>query len=173
MATEEGIIIKVNETTAMVKTKQMTACESCAEKDTCHSTGGSKKIMEVEAVNTVNAGLGDTVVVSFETSELFKLSFLLYVFPVIVMIIGALAGERVAGNFNGNPSTYSAVMGFSFFFAAMAVVKLMDKKARKTGQYRPEIIKIKKKARSGDSGTPAFDSPATPCSVSEGLKPNP
>ena len=59
MATEEGIIIKVNETTAMVRTKQMTACESCAEKDTCHSGGeGSKKIMEVEAENTVKRSAG-------------------------------------------------------------------------------------------------------------------
>lgn len=154
MATEEGIIIKVLETTAMVKTRQMTACESCAERDHCHTSGGSKKIMEVEAVNTAGAKLGDTVVVSFETGQLFKLSFLLYVFPVILMIIGALLGERVAENFQGNPSAYSAFFGFSFFFAAMAVVKLMDKNARKTGKYRPEIIKIKRKAGIGPSQTP-------------------
>ncbi len=165
MATEEGIIINVNETTAMVRTKQMTACESCAEKDTCHSTGGSSKIMEVEADNTANAQLGDTVIVTFESSQLFMLSFLLYVFPIIVMIIGALLGERVAGNFNGNPSTYSAIMGFAFFFAAMAVVKLMDKKARKTGKYRPEIIKIKKKARIMNVENSEFDSPTAPCKV--------
>ena len=160
MATEEGIIIKVNPATAMVKTKQMTACESCTEKDTCHSAGGGKKIMEVEAVNTANAQLGDTVIVTFATSQLFKLSFLLYVFPVIVMIVGALMGERVAENFNANPSAWSAVMGFAFFFAAMAVVKLMDKKARKTGKYRPEIIKIKKKAQPG-SADAEFDSTLT------------
>ncbi|MBC2714033.1 MAG: SoxR reducing system RseC family protein [Desulfobacteraceae bacterium] len=173
MATEEGIIIKVNQTTAMVKTKQMTACESCAEKDTCHSTGESSKIMEVEAKNPVNAQVGDIVVVSFETSQLFMLSFLLYVFPIIVMIFGALLGERMAENFNGNPSTYSAVMGFSFFFIAMAIVKLKDKKARKTGQYRPEIIKVKKKARSGNVGNAEFDSPAAPCKVGEELRSHP
>ncbi len=150
MATEEGIIITVHQTTAMVKTNQMTACESCAEKDTCHTSEGNGKIMEVEAANTVNAQVGDIVVVSFETSQLFMLSFLLYVFPIIIMIIGALLGERLAENFNGNPSTWSAVMGFLFFFIAMAIVKLKDKKARKTGQYRPEIIKVKKKARAMD-----------------------
>jgi len=168
MATEEGIIIKVNDTTAMVKTKQMTACESCAEKDTCHSTGGggSSKIMEVEAENTANAQLGDTVIVTFDSSRLFMLSFLLYVFPIIIMIVGALLGERVAENFNGNPSTYSAIMGFAFFFAAMAVVKLMDKRARKTGQFRPEIIKVKKKARTSNAES-EFDATLTPCSVAE------
>jgi sigma-E factor negative regulatory protein RseC len=168
MATEEGIITKVNETTAMVKTKQMTACESCAEKDTCHSTGGggSGKTMEVEAENTANARLGDTVIVTFDSTRLFMLSFLLYVFPIIIMIIGALLGEQVAQNFNGNPSTYSAIMGFAFFFAAMAVVKLMDKRARKTGQFRPEIVKVKRKANIG-SADAEVDMPLAPCSVAE------
>lgn len=154
MAIEEGIIIKVMDTTAMVKTLQMTACESCSERDHCHTSSGQKS-MEVEAVNTAGAQLGDRVAVSFETSQLFKLSFLLYVFPVILMIIGALLGERVAANFQGNPSAYSALFGFSFFFAAMAVVKLMDKKARKTGKYRPEIIKIKRKAGIGSGEEPS------------------
>jgi len=166
MAAEEGIIIKVYETTAMVKTRQMTACESCAEKGACHMGGESKKIMEVEAVNTAGAQLGDTVVVSFATRQLFKLSFLLYVFPVIVMIVGALLGERVAENFQGNPSAYSAFFGFSFFLGAMAVVKLMDKCARKTGKYRPEIVKIKRKA-----GINAPEKPApAPCKPDIGCK---
>ena len=58
-------------------------------------------------------------------------------------------------------------MAFGFFFAAMAVVKLMDRKARKTGKYRPEIIKVKRKARLGDIGNADFDSLAEPCSVPE------
>ncbi|SPD72192.1 hypothetical protein PITCH_A1260015 [uncultured Desulfobacterium sp.] len=110
--------------------------------------------MEVEAVNTVKAGLGDWVVVYFESSKLFKLSFFLYVFPVIIMIVGALIGERMAENFQGNPSSYSAFFGFFFFFGAMAVVKLMDKRARKSGKYRPEIIRVKKKAGIGDPELP-------------------
>lgn len=153
MATEEGTIIQVNETTAMVKTKQMTACESCGEKETCRGTGGGGggggKIMEVEALNTVNARLGDTVVVSFATGQLFLLSFFLYVFPIITMIIGALLGDHIAKNFNANPSALSAVLGFSFFFAAMGVVKLKDNKARKSGQYRPEITRVKRKSPAG------------------------
>ena len=103
--------------------------------------------MEVEALNTVNGQVGDLVVVSFGTAQLFMLSFFLYVFPIIVMIIGALLGEHIAKNFNGNPSTFSAILGFSFFFVAMGIVKIKDKQARKTGKYRPEIIKVKRKAK--------------------------
>lgn len=107
-------------------------------------------------MNTVNARLGDRVLVYFDTSKLYKLSFLLYVFPIIIMIVGALIGERVAENFHGNPSTYSAFFGLFFFIGAMVVVKLMDKKAGKTGKYRPQIVKIRKKSGIGDPELPAL-----------------
>lgn len=115
-------------------------------------------------MNTANARLGDCVVVYFESSQLYKLSFLLYVFPVILMIVGAMIGERMAENFHGNPSAYSAFFGFFCFFGAMAVVKLMDKKARKTGKYRPEIVRIIKKAGIGST-----EPSSAPCQSNAGV----
>jgi len=145
MAIEEGIITRVKEDTALVKTKRTASCEGCSERATCKSLGGNE--MEVEAVNTANAEMGDLVVVSSKTSELFQLSFLLYVFPIIILILGALLGDHYAKETGGNPSSYAAGMGFCFFFAAIGIVKLKDRKARKTGQYRPEIVRIKKKSQ--------------------------
>lgn len=142
MAIEEGIVIKVSGTTAVVRTMQKTACESCAEKGHCHASGNRKE-MEVETVNPINARVGDAVVVSFDSRRLLLLAFFLYVFPVIFMIIGALVGERVAATYNGNPSAYAALFGFAFFFIAIGIVKWKDYQARKTGKYRPEIIRIR------------------------------
>jgi len=142
MAIEEGIIIKVNGATALLRTRQKTACGHCAEKNHCHMSGNDEEI-EVEAANTINAKVGDIVVVSYNSTRLFLLAFFLYVFPIILMIIGALIGERVAAAYNGNPSAYAALFGFGFFFASMGVVKWKDHQARKTGKFRPEIIKIK------------------------------
>ncbi|MDO9265096.1 MAG: SoxR reducing system RseC family protein [Desulfosalsimonadaceae bacterium] len=141
MAIEEGVIIKVNGTTAVLRTRQKTACESCSERKHCHTSGNDKE-MEVEAINTVNAQVGDRVVVSFDSGRLFLLAFFLYVFPIILMIIGALIGERVAAAYGGNPSAYSALFGFGFFFVSMGIVKWKDHQARKTGKFRPEIIRI-------------------------------
>ena len=142
MAIEEGVIIKVNETTAVLRTRQKTACESCSERKHCHTSGNDTE-MEVEAINTVNAKVGDRVVVSFDSGRLFLLAFFLYVFPIILMIIGALIGERVAAAYGGNPSAYAALFGFGFFFISMGIVKWKDHQARKTGKFRPEIIRIK------------------------------
>lgn len=142
MAIEEGVIIKLNGTTALLRTRQKTACGHCAEKNHCHMSGNDEEI-EVEAANTINAKVGDIVVVSYNSTRLFLLAFFLYVFPIILMIIGALIGERVAAAYNGNPSAYAAVFGFGLFFISMGIVKWKDHQARKTGKFRPEIIKIK------------------------------
>jgi len=142
MAIEEAVVVKTNGDIAVTRTRQKTSCASCAERDHCHASGNSKD-MDVEASNLVNAKVGDVVVVSFDSRRLFLLAFFLYVFPILLMIIGALIGDHLATANNANPSVYAALFGFGFFFISIGIVKWKDHQARKTGKYRPEIIRIK------------------------------
>ncbi|MFO7838926.1 MAG: SoxR reducing system RseC family protein [Desulfosalsimonadaceae bacterium] len=144
MALEEAIITRTNRDTAVVQTRRTAACEGCSERHACHSMGGNREI-EVEVANPVGAETGDTVMVAFKTSQLIMLSFLLYVFPVISMVIGAVLGDALAPRYNGDPSIFAAVLGFLFFAAAMGFIIRKDRQVKKTGQYRPVIVKIKKK----------------------------
>ncbi len=141
MATEEGIVTKVNSTTAWVTTRKSSACESCASKSSC-STLASGEEMKVEAINTSGATLGDRVVIYFETSSLLKLSFFLYIFPILIMLVGALIGHKIAPSFSLDQSVFSAVCGFFFFFLAFLFIKSKGKSLSKKNQYRPKIIKI-------------------------------
>ncbi len=100
--------------------------------------------MEFEASNPINARVGDTVDVEMKTGQLLRLSFFLYVFPILVMVAGALIGNHLALRFNGDPSLFAAVFGFTALIAAVGVVKLKDRKAGKTGKYRPVIVRIRK-----------------------------
>jgi len=145
MALEEGIVTQTKNDTALIRTRRTTACEGCSERHACHSMGNIKEI-EIEVANPVGAGVGDTVLVTFKTSQLLVLSFMLYVFPIIAMLIGALFGSSIAPNFHADPSIVAAVFGFLFFALAMTAIKLKDRRARKTGQYRPVIHEIKKKS---------------------------
>lgn len=146
MAREEAVVIAVHAKTAVLRTRQKTSCEHCAERDSCQSREHIRE-MEVEAANPVNARVGDVVVVSFPTSRLFRLAFFLYVFPVLMMLAGAILGERLAAT-RGGGSGLSALMGFGLFLVAIAVVKWRDHAARKTGKFRPEIVRVKKSNRS-------------------------
>ena len=144
MATEEGIVIGIDALTALVKTKKSESCEGCASRKSCNVMGGSND-MEVEAINDVQARVGDRVILSFETASLLKATFFLYVFPIIFMFAGALAGQRMARGSNMDESVLSVVFGFIFFFVSIVIVKIKGNKMAGQNRYRPRIIRIKKR----------------------------
>lgn len=141
MATEHGVVTKTESTSAWVKTVKSGACKDCSARGSCHSLSSSDE-MEVKAINAAGAKVGDRIVLSFGTSSLFKATFLLYVFPILLLILGAVIGQQIAPSFGMNPSALSAIIGFSFFFAAVPVIKIMANRMAKKNEYKPKIIKI-------------------------------
>ena len=141
MATEHGIVIRTDSGDAWVKTVKSGSCEGCTARGACHSMSDSGD-MEVNAINEAGAKVGDRIVLSFETSSFLKATFLLYVFPILLLIVGAAIGQETAHHFNFNPSGFSAIVGFSFFFAAVLVIKIKANQMAKKNEYRPKIIKI-------------------------------
>jgi sigma-E factor negative regulatory protein RseC len=141
MATEEGVVIKIDAGSAWVKTSKTGACKECSARGSCHSSGGGEE-MEVEVINEVGAKVGDRIVLSFETGSLLKATFLLYVFPILLLILGAVIGQETASYLDFNPSGFAAVTGFSFFFAALMIVKIKANQLAKRNEYRPKITKI-------------------------------
>jgi len=145
MATEEGIVFKLGDAgpgTAWVKTTRSSACAGCSSRDACHAEGGGKE-MEVEAINTARARVGDRIVLNIKTSSLLKATFLLYVFPILAMIAGALLGQTVAGMRGSDPSGLSALFGFLFFGLAFITIRIVGRFLSKDASYKPEIIKIR------------------------------
>ncbi len=141
MATEQGVVVKLGRQTAWVKTTRSSACNTCASKGACQ-THNSGKEMEVEALNSPSAKIGDNVVISIKTSSLLKMSFLLYVFPILCMIVGAAIGLEIAHILSVDSSVCSAIVGLSFFVLAFAVIKTTGNKMASKNAYRPKIIKI-------------------------------
>ena len=104
--------------------------------------------MEVEAINEAGAQIGDRIVLSIETASLLKASFLLYVFPILLMIAGAFIGQKTAPMFDIDPSLFSAVIGFLFFFISFWFVKSRGNTMAKKNEYKPKIIRILKPQKS-------------------------
>lgn len=143
MATERGIVTKIDSTTAWVKTTRTSACRTCSAKSSC-STGESGKEMEVEAINEAGAQIGDRIIISIETASLLKASFLLYVFPILLMIAGAVIGQKTGPVFDIDPSLFSAIVGFLFFFISFWFVKSRGNSMAQKNEYKPKIIRILK-----------------------------
>jgi len=146
LATEEGVVLEIiDPTTALVKTEKSAACESCASKRSCQTIGGTND-MKVESVNTVGAKKGDRVVLGFKSSSLLKATFLLYVFPILCLLAGAVGGQEIAPHVGMAPSGFSAVVGFLCFFIAILFIRAKGNQLAEKKDYRPEIIRIKKVA---------------------------
>jgi sigma-E factor negative regulatory protein RseC len=80
---------------------------------------------------------------SIETASLLKATFLLYVFPILAMIGGALVGHTVATMRGSDPSGLSALCGFLFFGLAFIVIRIAGRRLSKNASYKPEIIKVR------------------------------
>ena len=141
MATEEGVVIASGTNTARVMTTKSSACEACSARRSCHTLGGGND-MEVEVLNSVGARVDDRVVIYFETASLLKASFLLYFFPVLGMLAGALVGHHFALSRNWDPSLGAAVLGFLGLFLALAFVRIRGQKMATRNSYKPKIIRI-------------------------------
>ena len=141
MNTEEGVVIRIDAKNAWIKTVKTSACESCSSRGACNTLGGGKE-MEVEAMNTAGAQIGDRVVIGFETGPLLKISFLIYIFPILALIIGAVIGQACAPYFSLDPSVASMASGFFLVFLSVLFIRRKGKQLATQNQYHPKVIRI-------------------------------
>lgn len=145
MATEEGIVTKIPAPgKVLVSTVRSGACEACTARGMCHSVGGGGEA-EVIANNSANAGVGDRVLISFQTGSLLKAMFLLYIFPVLCLLVGAVIGNNYAYLLQMDSSAFSAIIGFLFFGGAVVFVRTRGNQMAKKDEYQPKIIRILKR----------------------------
>lgn len=151
MAREIGVVTEIKGNNAVVKTQRAAACEGCSEKSTCHSMGGSRE-METEALNPVNASVGDCVTLETVTGRMLQLSLLLYIFPIAALLAGAVIGNQTAPSLGFDASTFSAILGFAVFFLAMGAIMVLEKKAKRSDKLKPTIISARKPTQQNSTG---------------------
>ena len=145
MATEQGLVIRVDSTGTWVKTGKSEACESCSSKGACHTLGGGKEV-EVPVLNPIGAGIGDRIVLKMDSSRLLKATFLVYMFPILMLILGAGAGEWVARSAGIDSPALPALLGFGFLAAGLLIMRVLANRLARKDAYRPRIVKILGKA---------------------------
>ena len=153
MITETGIVTNATPATAWVKTLRRGACEHCQQKDNC-GTSHEIKEMTITVKNTLDVEEGDHVVIGLETRPMMILTFFLYVFPIICLIIGALAGDTLAPRLNLSPSTGAMIFGFSLFGAAFLVIRKKHHTMSKNEAYKPFLVRKKNSPQASSCQAP-------------------
>ena len=143
MITENGIVTHATPETAWIKTTRSAACESCSSKDSCDVSHHPSEEMTVILPNTLGVIKGDRVIVGINSGPMLFLSFLLYVFPIILLIIGALIGDALAPVLGMNKSALSMGFGFLLFAVAFLIIRKKQAGMSKKDKYKPFLVRKK------------------------------
>ena len=95
MSTEKGTVESLEDGWAWVSTRRKEACGHCRQRNHCHTVQGMDRMI-VKAKNAARARVGDEVQLYMSTRTKLKGLFLLYMFPVLGLLIGAFSGSSVS-----------------------------------------------------------------------------
>jgi sigma-E factor negative regulatory protein RseC len=96
--------------------------------------------------NSVNAKLGDYVVLSLDEGSVLRASAVLYLIPTLSLIAGALAGWKMAARL-GLGSDPASIAGALFGLAlGLLLAKVFSAKMSRSTQYTPRIVAIAHRA---------------------------
>jgi sigma-E factor negative regulatory protein RseC len=141
MASEQGVVVRVDASGTWVKTLRSDACESCSSKSTCHTLGGGKEV-EVSAINSIGARVGDRVVLRMDTGAFLKGTFLVYLFPILLLVSGAALGEWAAHASHLQSPLASIVCGFGGLILGLILMRRVANRLAKRDDYRPRISRV-------------------------------
>jgi sigma-E factor negative regulatory protein RseC len=136
-----GVVRSVNGRMAKVFMEVGAGCCDHCEKEACDIDARG---VETEAVNSIDAKVGQKVRVDMQTFTYLKGVMVLYVLPVLALLFGAIAGRvYLPAYFHGTgPDILSAAGGFLSFLASLVLVKLLSGRMEKKTEHKPVIQSI-------------------------------
>lgn len=130
-----GLVLSVEGDYILVQAESASGCAGCGSKGGCGTASLSilfapsvARALQVE--NSLNAKVGDNVLLSMVESELLKHSMMAYGFPLILLMFGAWLGLIFFDS-----DILSAVLGFGFLLSGWLFTKLV---------YKPILPKLEK-----------------------------
>lgn len=139
---EIGIVKDVMGSRAIVIIQKQRGCESCPGSALCKTVGGDEA--QIEAVNRLNASIGDTVKISFKPYSYLKGTALIYGLPALMLIIGAVIGKEYISRLfpYSDADLVSGIAAFGFFFLSFIIVKIWVKLIGEKRTHMPEVAEI-------------------------------
>ena len=130
---EHGRVTAVHGDRADVEVVPGDACRSCGASGFCNWTGKRHKLLT--ARNPVQAGIGDTVLVTTPESGRSRSAALVFGTPAVGMLAGVLLGSLLWGNVG------AAVLGGVGLGLGLLGIKVIDKRAARSGRNLPVILR--------------------------------
>jgi len=136
-----GLVIETLESTAKVRMQRHSSCAGC---NAC-KMGSAEKPIELEALNTPKASVGQMVEVEMEHQHVLRAAFLMYVFPLLFLVVGVVVGHyglRALGVVQ-YADLFTALVAFAFTGAAYLILNRSQRKQQFKEKMLPVITHVK------------------------------
>jgi sigma-E factor negative regulatory protein RseC len=126
-----------------VETIQRSGCHGCAAKSACgtgllgdYLSGASRIRVALNGHNLAEISLHDRVVIGIPENTLATGALRVYLLPLLMLVIGALAGEKLAGEAG---AVFGALCGL---LAGAAAVRWHSRRQAANPAYIPQLLRI-------------------------------
>ena len=140
MIEETAVVTKKLNSEVQLEIERRTACGICGQTRGCGNATFGKMLGHQQGVitaqNTIDANVGDRVVVGIEEKVFLNATFLLYVLPLIAMFVGAGLAELLFDQ------EFLVILGaiIGLFLGFLGVKKYTNHKSTKNaGQSTPDV----------------------------------
>lgn len=107
-STCEGRVVAVRDAKVVVEVAAPTACDACRSRESCHMAEMAGRQLEVEASGFK---AGDRVRITTTAQAVVRASFVLYLIPALLVLVGSFAGYAVAEAFLGLDGNIGSLLG--------------------------------------------------------------
>ena len=133
--TKEGIVLDNNKGHLTVQIFRNGACGSCSASGSC----AESKTTEIELFTHENIKKGDRVMIEGESSDVTKLTAVVYIFPVVMILIGAILPNVFLKNTGIDLNLLTLISVLVFLLISLIFVKGLDSKVKDRN-----IMKVRK-----------------------------
>jgi positive regulator of sigma E activity len=138
---EQGEILEINDDIAHVRMSMGDKCKSC---NICTAFGENSKVLEAD--NIINAQIGDTVIVEVNPKMVVGHSFLVFIFPIILLLCGYFSGYNLSWPENISNDARGIIGAVLFFLLSFVILKMYNNKFSRSGKISARVIeKINRK----------------------------
>lgn len=141
MLHETGLVSDLIGELAVVHTQNQMACSSCKVVDTCGNGIVEKylssKIFSSEVFNSLNAKIGDKVILEIPKSSITKASIIVYLVPLLSFLVFASVASLFS--YSENIIILISLAGLALGFA---VTKFYNRRLLNNELYLPKMVSI-------------------------------
>ncbi|MDH5483886.1 MAG: SoxR reducing system RseC family protein [Gammaproteobacteria bacterium] len=145
MIEETAIVVAVEGGDVLLQTQRRSACQSCRVKQGCGTSVLAKVVgqrsSQIRIQNTLNAKLGDEVVLGLNENALVQGSLMVYALPLVMMLVFAVIAEYWASTQDMNTELLAILGAVLGFVSALMITRFYITNRRVKSAINPHMLR--------------------------------